>query len=107
MSKKHYIAITQTIDPTNGMTYLVGFLGVFHDLKKALAVCNQELKRMKAPDYYELLPFRRISGVVPTDENGNYVEDNEKFGIIFDVIEAESDQKYSLGDSVYPTEGAN
>lgn len=107
MSKqKHYVAFTQTIEPSNGMVYAVGCLGVFHNLKKALDVCNQELKRMNAPDYYELLPFRRISGVVPVDENGNYVEDGETFGIVMDIIEVEADRSYAYGEDLYPTERA-
>lgn len=95
MRKKHYIALTQTVDQSSGMVYVVGLLGVFHNLKKALNVCNREIEHMNAPDYYTLLPFRRTSGFIPVDEHGNYSKNSEDYGIVISVIVAESNHIYN------------
>lgn len=106
MSKMHYIVISQTIDLSTGMVHAVGFIGVFHDLQKALDAGNAELRKMNVPDYYYLIYGRESSGVVTVDSDGKYVDDVDEvdyengYGIMINVVKAEENHIYTNEERV-------
>lgn len=103
MSKMHYIVISQTIDLSTGMVHAVGFIGVFHDLQKALDAGNAELRKINVPDYYYLINGRESSGVVTVNSDGQYndeVDDEDGYGIMIDVVKAEENHIYTKEERV-------
>ena len=102
MLETHYIVMSQTIVPENGLVYGIGLIGLFNDLDKAVNAANQELARMNVPEMYHLLRFRRSSGVVLTNAEGMYVEDEKEivFGIKIDVIGVRQNHVYQTGEEL-------
>lgn len=100
MARKNYVVISQTINPEDSMVLCTGLLGSFSSLNKAIIAVNAELKKMKAPQDYELMEKVKCCTFVPVGSNAMYAEKDYEYYVQITVYTVETNRIYTNEDKL-------